>query len=116
MAVGGTMGYVKGKSVPSLVAGLTFAGLYTYSGYLIKNNADYGVEFATGTSVLLLLPGEGGWSLKVWEKKKNEKFLSPSYTVSTSPWAITTATAGTRPTRLQRRRFCGRCLDRIPAV
>ncbi|KAJ3402391.1 hypothetical protein HDV05_008549 [Chytridiales sp. JEL 0842] len=53
-AIGGLMGYIKGKSVPSLVAGLTFAGLYAYSGYLIKSNADYGAELAAGTSLLLL--------------------------------------------------------------
>ncbi|KAJ3311287.1 hypothetical protein HDU76_003161 [Blyttiomyces sp. JEL0837] len=54
-AIGGVMGYVKGKSLPSLVAGLTFASLYAYSGYLIKTNANYGAELAVGTSALLLL-------------------------------------------------------------
>ncbi|KAI8845494.1 transmembrane proteins 14C-domain-containing protein [Chytridium lagenaria] len=53
-AVGGIMGYVKAKSLPSLIAGLTFASLYAYSGYLIQSNADYGVELATATSVVLL--------------------------------------------------------------
>ncbi|KAJ1535038.1 hypothetical protein HK405_015827, partial [Cladochytrium tenue] len=91
-------GYIRGRSVPSLAAGLTFAGLYAYSGYgdilrlppaatfvshlcfamntvidpakstarrngyplpsaasyLIRKNADYGVELALGSSVALV--------------------------------------------------------------
>ncbi|KAJ3219679.1 hypothetical protein HDU67_010041 [Dinochytrium kinnereticum] len=53
-AVGGIMGYVRAKSLPSLIAGLTFASLYAYSGYLIQSNANYGSELATVTSVILL--------------------------------------------------------------
>ncbi|KAJ3099366.1 hypothetical protein HDU97_003239 [Phlyctochytrium planicorne] len=48
------MGYARAKSLPSLIAGLTFASLYAYSGYLIQSNANYGAELATATSVLLL--------------------------------------------------------------
>ncbi|KAL6937922.1 hypothetical protein ACO0QE_004179 [Hanseniaspora vineae] len=56
-AVGGTMGFLKKKSVPSLVAGLTFAGIYGYAGYLLKQNADNGIEIALGASALLLATG-----------------------------------------------------------
>jgi uncharacterized membrane protein (UPF0136 family) len=54
-AFGGLMGYIKARSLPSLLAGMTFAGLYAYSGYLIQNNHSYGNELAVGTSALLLL-------------------------------------------------------------
>ncbi|KAJ3117981.1 hypothetical protein HK100_000703 [Physocladia obscura] len=52
--VGGIVGYAKGKSVPSLVAGIGFGALYATSGYLIKKNADYGVELALGSSLVLV--------------------------------------------------------------
>ncbi|KAI9336337.1 transmembrane proteins 14C-domain-containing protein [Obelidium mucronatum] len=53
-SVGGVAGYVRGKSVPSLVAGLSFGALYAFSGNLIKRNADYGHELALGTSLVLM--------------------------------------------------------------
>ncbi|KAI3405903.2 hypothetical protein KGF56_001122 [Candida oxycetoniae] len=56
-AVGGLMGYFRKGSVPSLVAGIAVSTLYGYSGYLLKRNADYGIELALGTSGLLLLAG-----------------------------------------------------------
>ncbi|KAJ3013086.1 UNVERIFIED_CONTAM: hypothetical protein HDU68_000877 [Siphonaria sp. JEL0065] len=52
--LGGIAGYYRGKSVPSLVAGLSFGALYAVSGNLIKRNADYGFELAFGTSVVLM--------------------------------------------------------------
>lgn len=58
-AVGGTMGYLRKGSVPSLVAGATFTVLYGYSGYLLKKNADWGLELALGCSVTLLAAGLG---------------------------------------------------------
>jgi uncharacterized membrane protein (UPF0136 family) len=52
-STGGLIGYIKGKSVPSLVAGLTFGTLYATSAYLISKNKNYGVELALLSSVLL---------------------------------------------------------------
>ncbi|KAK9765222.1 hypothetical protein K7432_006620 [Basidiobolus ranarum] len=52
-AVGGIMGYVKGRSMPSLIAGLSFGTLYGASAYLLKENRDYGQELAAATSILL---------------------------------------------------------------
>ncbi|KAH6569420.1 hypothetical protein BASA50_000672 [Batrachochytrium salamandrivorans] len=54
-AVGGVMGYVKGRSIPSLVAGLGFGSLMVGAGYLIKENKEYGVELAATTSAALSL-------------------------------------------------------------
>ncbi|KAI9336338.1 transmembrane proteins 14C-domain-containing protein [Obelidium mucronatum] len=54
-AIGGTIGYVKGKSVPSLVAGLSCASLYALAGHRLATNATYGAEIAFGVSLLLLV-------------------------------------------------------------
>ncbi|EGW34168.1 uncharacterized protein SPAPADRAFT_59605 [Spathaspora passalidarum NRRL Y-27907] len=56
-AIGGIMGYARKGSVPSLVAGITFSALYGTAGYLLKQNADYGLELALGTSAVLLVAG-----------------------------------------------------------
>ncbi|KAJ3035074.1 hypothetical protein HDV00_004338 [Rhizophlyctis rosea] len=53
-AVGGIIGYSRTRSTPSLIAGLSFGALYAVSGYLLKENKDYGVELASATSLLLL--------------------------------------------------------------
>lgn len=58
-AVGGIIGYYRKKSVPSLVAGLAISVLYGGAGYLLKQNADYGLELALGTSTTLLVAGIG---------------------------------------------------------
>ncbi|RPB20249.1 hypothetical protein L211DRAFT_841930 [Terfezia boudieri ATCC MYA-4762] len=50
---GGTIGYVKTGSVPSLVAGLGVGALYTYSSQRIRNNLPYGIELALLASTVL---------------------------------------------------------------
>lgn len=53
-AVGGIAGYVKAKSKPSLIAGLTFSGLFAVSGYMIKNgHPDRGHQLATVSGAVL---------------------------------------------------------------
>ncbi|KAK6370198.1 hypothetical protein LTR64_005438 [Lithohypha guttulata] len=67
----GTAGYLRTRSAPSLIAGLGLGASYAYagtparsnychisdivfkSGYLIKENRDYGTELALGNSVVL---------------------------------------------------------------
>ncbi|KAJ0116994.1 hypothetical protein J7T55_003409 [Diaporthe amygdali] len=54
LAAGGTMGFVKGGSKPSLIAGVGLGASYGVAGYLLKENKDYGSELALGSSVTLL--------------------------------------------------------------
>ncbi|KAF2022914.1 hypothetical protein EK21DRAFT_82009 [Setomelanomma holmii] len=54
LAAGGTAGYLRTRSTPSLVAGLVLGASYGYAGYRIKQNQDYGTELALGNSVVLL--------------------------------------------------------------
>ncbi|KAJ6186180.1 hypothetical protein N7519_007481 [Penicillium mononematosum] len=54
LPAGGIAGYLKTRSAPSLIAGVGLGISYAYSGYLIKENRDYGTELALGNSVLLL--------------------------------------------------------------
>ncbi|CAK7902749.1 hypothetical protein CAAN1_18S01200 [[Candida] anglica] len=56
-AVGGIMGYVRKGSLPSLIAGTTFSILFGSAGYLLKQNADYGLEIAFVASSTLLAAG-----------------------------------------------------------
>ncbi|GMM34919.1 Tmh11 protein [Saccharomycopsis crataegensis] len=55
--VGGTMGYVRKGSVPSLVAGVTISAMFGTAGYLLKQNADWGLELAISGSALMLAGG-----------------------------------------------------------
>lgn len=56
-AAGGAMGYARKGSVPSLAAGLVFGGIYGYSGYLLHENRDNGLELALGASAVMLVTG-----------------------------------------------------------
>ncbi|KAK6330238.1 hypothetical protein TWF730_004733 [Orbilia blumenaviensis] len=52
-AFGGTMGFIRTGSIPSLAAGLGIGAMYGYSGYLLKKNANYGIELAIVASLVL---------------------------------------------------------------
>eukprot|EP01063_Lacrimia_lanifica_P035189 TRINITY_DN6647_c0_g1_i1.p1 TRINITY_DN6647_c0_g1~~TRINITY_DN6647_c0_g1_i1.p1 ORF type:complete len:103 (+),score=45.51 TRINITY_DN6647_c0_g1_i1:64-372(+) len=54
VAMGGIMGYAKKKSVPSLVAGLTFASAFAYAAHLQSQGEQLGCKVGTAASVLLL--------------------------------------------------------------
>lgn len=52
VAGGGAMGYVKKRSVPSLVAGLAFGGLAAVGAYHASHNPDYPIVGAGVSGVL----------------------------------------------------------------
>ncbi|KAI1172455.1 transmembrane proteins 14C-domain-containing protein [Nemania sp. FL0916] len=52
-AGGGTMGYVRTGSVPSIAAGVTVGLLYGLGGYRVQTRQPYGVELALLASVIL---------------------------------------------------------------
>jgi len=52
-AGGGTFGYIKTGSVPSIAAGVTVGVLYLIGGYRIQNRQSYGVELALLASIVL---------------------------------------------------------------
>ncbi|KAF1968402.1 hypothetical protein BU23DRAFT_480645 [Bimuria novae-zelandiae CBS 107.79] len=54
LAAGGTAGFIRTGSRPSLIAGLALGASYGFAGYLIKQNKDYGTELALGSSLVLL--------------------------------------------------------------
>ncbi|EGX49618.1 hypothetical protein AOL_s00078g107 [Orbilia oligospora ATCC 24927] len=47
------MGFARTGSIPSLVAGVGIGAMYGYSGYLLKKNANYGIELAILASLVL---------------------------------------------------------------
>ncbi|KIK79712.1 hypothetical protein PAXRUDRAFT_160530 [Paxillus rubicundulus Ve08.2h10] len=52
---GGFTGYLRTRSVPSLVAGIGVGALYLWSAEQIKKGAPNGIEGALGASAILLL-------------------------------------------------------------
>ncbi|KAI8965809.1 transmembrane proteins 14C-domain-containing protein [Daldinia sp. FL1419] len=52
-ATGGTIGYVKTGSVPSVIAGLTVGILYALGGYRLQSRQSLGIELALLASVVL---------------------------------------------------------------
>jgi uncharacterized membrane protein (UPF0136 family) len=50
--MGGTFGFFKKQSLPSLLGGIVIGSLFLSSSFLISKNKDYGVELALGTSML----------------------------------------------------------------
>jgi len=52
-AGGGTFGYIKTGSIPSVVAGVTVGTLYLLGGYRIQTKQSYGVELALLASIIL---------------------------------------------------------------
>lgn len=57
VATGGIMGYVKAKSVPSLIAGLSFGALLGMGSYLEATHDNYWLTFA-GSGALGVLMGK----------------------------------------------------------
>ncbi|PMD17971.1 putative UPF0136 membrane protein [Hyaloscypha hepaticicola] len=52
-AGGGTFGYIKTGSVPSIAAGVTVGALYLIGGYRIQTKQSFGVELALLASLVL---------------------------------------------------------------
>ncbi|KAM0721579.1 hypothetical protein Q7P37_002504 [Cladosporium fusiforme] len=52
-AGGGTIGFLRTGSIPSVAAGCTVGALYAWGGYQIQHKQPYGVEAALLASVIL---------------------------------------------------------------
>ncbi|KAK9374765.1 transmembrane proteins 14C-domain-containing protein [Lipomyces chichibuensis] len=53
-SIGGIAGYARRKSVPSLIGGVGVGILFGISGYLLKQNKEYGIHTALAASLLLI--------------------------------------------------------------
>lgn len=54
---GGSVGYVRKKSLPSLISGLVIGSTFVYAGYLIDKKLAAGYMLALGASAILLGTG-----------------------------------------------------------
>jgi uncharacterized membrane protein (UPF0136 family) len=70
LAAGGVMGYVKAKSVPSLLGGLGLALAYGYSGYTIREEFNLKNGYSIGATASSVLTGIG-----VSRLQKTKKFM-----------------------------------------
>lgn len=52
-AAGGLVGFIRRRSIPSLAGGLLTGVLFGSAGYLLKQNADWGLELALAGSIVL---------------------------------------------------------------
>ncbi|PYI06316.1 hypothetical protein BO78DRAFT_397268 [Aspergillus sclerotiicarbonarius CBS 121057] len=52
-SLGGIIGYIRTKSLPSIIAGLSVGSLYLLSYLRLRNNQPYGVEIALFASLVL---------------------------------------------------------------
>lgn len=57
LAVGGLLSYFFQGSVFHLLGGTAYSFLYGYCGYLMKRNANWGLEIALGCSTIMLCAG-----------------------------------------------------------
>ncbi|KAH9821613.1 transmembrane proteins 14C-domain-containing protein [Melampsora americana] len=57
--IGGTIGFIKTKSIPSLIGGILIGSIYGLSGQRIQSGQRYGHEIATAASVILLASSIG---------------------------------------------------------
>jgi len=53
--IGGTIGFARKRSLPSLLAGVSVGALYIWSGLSLRDGTPNGLEGALGASVVLLL-------------------------------------------------------------
>ncbi|MBW0489927.1 hypothetical protein O181_029642 [Austropuccinia psidii MF-1] len=76
--IGGSVGFLRAKSLPSLVGGLSLGSIYGWSGYRISNGQKYGYECATLASSLLILAG-----LRRFKTSNVPKFLTATGSIGT---------------------------------
>jgi len=59
LATGGTFAFIKKKSTPSLVGGLTLAGAFVAAGYMVHQKYEYTTGHAIGTGAGATLAAVG---------------------------------------------------------